>query len=251
MKYPSVYMSIILIGDSVLDNFYWLEDKESDLRAELIKSGYHCDNFAVDEAQFSDVVNGMTPRNIYSENRSYPYPISDDGKVYPLDLLQNIKNKENSMVVLSVGGNDMRVSIGALLFGVDAFVDRFLSKNNVDLYEKAIETILKYSNKLVLVVTYIPCVSEMSIYKLLSHLADPIYSKWREFITKTAKKYNVAVLDLSETFDRYNREHYGSTVIEPSNLSNKCIARCLEHIYNNYKGFAVYDAPNCGEIREQ
>lgn len=83
--------TIALIGDSVLNNFYWLENKDSDLTYELTTRGYNVNNFAVDESRLEDIISGIIPRSEYVNPRSYSYPI-DNYKVCPLDLIKTTSN---------------------------------------------------------------------------------------------------------------------------------------------------------------
>ena len=141
---------IILMGDSVLDNFYWIEDNRLDIRQQIENDCKQNNqdimvlNYAVDESETKDVVKGMVPDDGYVHERQSlgmkPYPIDtsdDQGKVYPLKLMSqliesinnsiniNINNddeqlersidvnsKLNPTVVLSIGGNDFRMVLG-------------------------------------------------------------------------------------------------------------------------------------------
>ncbi len=92
---------------------------------------------------------------------------------------------------------------------------------------------------------YTPYLGPNSIYEIFKSIANNIISKWMNFLKIIAKKYDVPILDLNQTFDMYNRSHYGSTEIEPSNSSNQCIAKCISYIYEKYDGYAIYFAKNC------
>ena len=50
-----------------------------------------------------------------------------------------------------------------------------------------------------------------------------------------ARKYSVPLIDLSRTFNPYSAKDYGSTPIEPSNLSGLYIADLVLHIIENFK----------------
>lgn len=234
---------IALIGDSVLDNFYWLNNKSHDLSYELTQLRYNVNNFAVDESQLHDVIHGIVPNDVYSRSRSYPYPCNDEGKVVPIELLQ--KHNDIDMSVVSVIGNDFRVKLWKITKGVNYFIDSILNDNYISDYNHLITNIKLRTHKMILVCVYIPYIGPNSPFQLLSNYSSSIYDRIREFIISLGRKYDIPVLDLSRTFDPYNREHYGSTVIEPSNLSNKCIADCIDYIYRNYCGHNVYYAPKC------
>ncbi len=108
---------ITLVGDSILDNFYWLENKQHDLKYELEQHIFCVKNYAVDESRLDNVLYGIEPKDIYQESREYPYPVDENGIVQPLELLSN-----EDMIVLSVGGNDLRVT----LFKMTIFLTIFL-----------------------------------------------------------------------------------------------------------------------------
>lgn len=236
--------TIALIGDSVLDNFYWLDNKDHDLRYELSNRGYTVNNFAVDESQLEDVVSGVIPKAVYVNSRSYPYPI-DNYKVCPLDL---IKNTSNDVIVCSVGGNDLRVNIMSLFFGIDAFINRTFTPDFLTKYDNLVQTLVSTTSKLILVVVYTPYLGKGSPYSMINGMQTAIYERIRNMYYGFGKKYNIPILDLSLTFDPLNRSHYGSTEIEPSNFSNAKIADLIDHITKNYKGYNVYYAPQCGSI---
>jgi len=77
-----------------------------------------------------------------------------------------------------------------------------------------------------------------------------VYDALRNIYHNIARKYNLPVIDLSKTFDPSNQSHYGTTPIEPSNLSGSTIARLIKHVIENhdFEDAAVsYYAPNCGQ----
>lgn len=106
-------------------------------------------------------------------------------------------------------------------------------------------TIKLTTSKVILVLVYIPYLGEGSKYKMFSKYRDQAFERLLLFYRMIARKHDIPLLDLSRTFDYNNRSHYGSTEIEPSNLSNKCIADCIDYINHNYQKHSVYYAPNC------
>lgn len=254
--------SIVLVGDSVLDNFYWLTDQEKDLRFRLRELGYQCENYAVDESTLDNVINGIIPNKHYVETRKYSYPtkefcqtkeeelitreilIKDKSvesykAVYPLELIGH-----TDTIVLSVGGNDLRLNILSCLGGSEYFIKSVLTDTYKKKYRETVAKLKKKCNKLILVSVYCPCVLEAP-YNILSFMADDIMKSWLNFLELIACEFDVPILDLARTFDRNNRSHYGATVIEPSDFSNLCIAKCIQSIEKNYDGYEVFYAPNC------
>lgn len=254
--------NVIFIGDSLLDDFLYLDDKHSDLTKEMSDLGFKVDNYAVDGCKLRDLTLGIEPSEGCQSARSYKYPVNKDGKVYQMELLskkssvpfqsvygsgfETFKSSVNSdMVVISVGGNDLRVDMMKILFGIEPFFNGVVSKQYIDDYENIIEKAKDEGRKVVLVSMYLPYLGVGSTYGMFGPLAVAVVERWKEFIIPLAEKHNVSVLDLSLTFDNNNRKNYGTTELQPSNLTNKCIARCLDYIYSNYNGFGIYFAPNC------
>lgn len=234
-------VKIALLGDSILDNFYWLEDQENDLTKQLTNLGFEVGNFAVDESQIGDVLEGTNPREVYAKARSYPYP-SIDGWVFPLRLLKRFRPE---VAVLSVGGNDLRVHLTSLMFGLEHFQKKVLDPL-IPSYHQIVEKMLSRSKKVILVSFYIPYLGQGSRYQLLNLFGSSNLIRLATLFTnEIAKIHNLPVIELSSTFDCLNRSHYGSTEIEPSNLSSQCIADLIKHITENYEGYKIYSAPNC------
>lgn len=259
--------TIILMGDSVLDNFYWLEDKENDVRAQLQKKmpEYTVKNFAVDESTINSVLYGIKPANHYASERSYPYPTTN-GIVYPIKLLENEQKtkltKSNTHVVLSVGGNDGRVHLMKILWGADKLTNAILQGNVFSTkLEKLICEIIKSTPNLILIFVYKPhCsifeefksqlgfgVQYLPIEKIIDFQGrvDQVYDSLRSVYLRLAKKYNIPLIDLSTTFDPSNRKHYGSTPIEPSNESGDVISYLIETVIKQNNDCSYYYSPNC------
>lgn len=228
---------IVLLGDSILDNFYWLGNKERDLtfilNEMLNEEGYVCLNFAVDESRLRDVTNGIKPRGTYSEARTYPYPVDENGFVVPLKLTGEVSPE---LTVLSVGGNDFRVNIPRLIFGVDNFVSSVLSPVYRKEYEELIVKLKTISKHVILVSFFTPYIGAGSVYSLLAGYRDSIRKPWNEFIHSIAKKHHVTLIDLDKLFDPYDRSHYGTTEIEPSDKTNEMMAKVIKSIVKQKTG---------------
>lgn len=231
---------ITLMGDSVLDNFYWLEDKSKDLKYELEQLNYKVNNLAVDESQLKNLFS-IKPNQQYISTRHYPYPVNSNGVVNPIVLLRNGKTKT---VVLSVGGNDLRVNIFKLALGPENFINSVLTEEFYTLFDKTINEIKQHCQKLILVLFYPPYLGKGSAYIQYVHFQNQITNKLLSFYRTLAMKHNIPLLDLSRTFNSQDRSHYGSTEIEPSNKSNIAIAYCIDYIVSNFNGYATYYAPN-------
>jgi len=234
--------TIILLGDSVLDNFYWLDDPTKDATYTLRSLGHNVYNYAVDESIITSVIDGIVPASTYRSTRSYPYPVDDDGVVRPIPLLLRTSH---DMSVLSVGGNDLRAKIANIIYGIDYFINCVFTPLFYEQYDYVVNC-MKARGKVVLVAIYSPYLGPGSIYASLKHYHTELFKRIRAFYYIMGRRHNVPVLDLSRTFDPMVRSHYGSTVIEPSNSSSFCLAHCINHIYKYYDGYHVYYAPDCG-----
>lgn len=253
---PTIY----LVGDAILDNYYMLSDKEQDLRKEIIDLGFEVNNLATDDVKVSDIINGIIPRDIYVKSRGYPYPTQKDGKIYPLKSVTSdigvnksftsvyagigMDIRPDNMVVVSMGGNDIHSNSKSIILGVDYFFNTIITPDFVANYRRIIETLLSSCDKIILVSIYLPYLGIGSSYAVFSPLARPVMDRWNKFIQSIAQEYNIPVIDLSRTLDNGNRTHYGTDEARVSNITNKCIAKCIAHIYNNYQGYHIYYAPN-------
>lgn len=250
------------MGDSVLDDFYWLDDKNNDVRQQLQNKmpNFQVKNFAVDESTINNVLHGIVPAKHYSQNRNYPYPTVDD-VVYPLKLLEMEQDKNNMHVVLSIGGNDGRLHLNKLLWGSNELVNAILEGNKFQQrLEKLVSEIMKYTKKVILIFVYKPHVSIFEQFR--SHIGfglqylpiekvidlqgrlDKVYESLKNVYIAVAKKYGIPLIDLSKTFNQNDRTHYGSTPIEPSNKSGDIIAHLIENVIKNDDN-CLYFSPNC------
>lgn len=96
-------IKVALVGDSVLDDHYWLRQPTEDVRAQTERTlrrthpsrNVQVSNVAVDESTVSCVLRGRAPASHYRDGRRRagmePYPVDDDGVVRPLPLLRNAK----------------------------------------------------------------------------------------------------------------------------------------------------------------
>merc|ERR1719245_1057617 len=55
-----------------------------------------------------------------------------------------------------------------------------------------------------------------------------------ERICTVAEEYGLPVIDLSRTFDPSNAAHYGTTEIEPSNVSGQFIVDLIRHVVESF-----------------
>lgn len=243
---------IILVGDSLLDNFLYLEDKNQDLKKELEQLGFAVENYAVAGALLKDLTYGLKP-SLDSQSRNYKYLTKSDGKVYQIELLQRPEIfkpiysnvlADPPMTVISIGGNDLQQDVMRIIYGIENFVNDTLNAEFRAHYENLIKTAIECRGDKVLIVSmYLPYLGTGSTYGIFSDISKSIINYWKRFLLPLAHKYNVPVLDLSQTFDSLNRLNYGLNETHPSNLGNRCLAQSINYIYDNYDGYGVYYAP--------
>lgn len=236
--------NIYLLGDSVLDNFFWLKDKQLNLTNQLrlmSMTPSNIMNFAVDENETKDVLHGKIPPFQYSFSRSLcqieSYPTDTDGRVYPLKLIkQHYSPNKKNIAILSVGGNDARINLHLLPYGWQNVWKQMQKQQFVENYVKIIEQLNQLNTDVILVFVYKPYQDfypqfQSELFKLMANV--------KEIMSQIAKKYKLPMIDLSMTFDPTNPTHYGigngSSPIEPSNQSSQFIANLIKHVIDNYQ----------------
>jgi len=247
-------MSIYLIGDGILDNFKYLDDKDLDLCKEISNLGYTVHNYAKEEMKVIDVINGYKVDVSHVKLRNYHYQIDKEHKLHPLKLLHHSKrptsthdNKSNdNIAVISIGGNDVNTKFFNILLGIEYFMGAVLNPEFQANYEKIIESVSTSCNKILLISMYLPYLGQGSSYYKYSNYSIGIMQKWNDFIYSLAKKYDIPVLDLNKTIDNQDRSHYSKIDdTRLNNVSSKCIAKCIKYIYKNYDNYHIYYSTNC------
>jgi len=138
---------VVFLGDSVLDNFFWLRDRSTDLRQVLDQQlreeenlrGYRCVNLAIDQMSSFDLLRRdpfLNPwihydrarRRVFensseSSDKTYEHLVATDGNIYSAKNVQCLKNVR--CAVLSVGGNDVYLNSDVQLSLVKSLVPGF------------------------------------------------------------------------------------------------------------------------------
>lgn len=250
---------IYLIGDAIVDNFYWLAQPQRDLTAELTDRGYQVHNYAADGMRVCNIFVGCSIEAKYQSARAYPYPVESDGKLRPIHLLSRMSQSNghfqsnyhnhfanlldrpaSGMIVLSLGGMDIHDNSVKICLGRDYFMSTILTPTFINHYDRAIQACLKSCPKVVLVSVYLPYLGTGSRYGNFAGFARSIIEPWSDFIRRKAQQYDVAVLDLSNVFDCMNRSHYAEDETKASNIGCQLMARALDYIYTHYEGGKVY-----------
>jgi len=163
----------VLMGDSVLDTFYWLSDKRRDVRFELDRllkednKNAKCTNLAVDESTIYNVLYGIQPNRGYVRSRAWnklePYPVDNAGFVRPLYLVRNLKDPTH--VILSIGGNDARAAF-ASSFNLEGIYKRMMDQGIIDGFERLVTEVTKVVPNIILVIVYHPLVTSCPIFHM-------------------------------------------------------------------------------------
>ena len=245
------YTNIMLVGDSVLDNFIWLKNNKNDLKQQLENMITTKDslvfNFAVDESETKDILSGKIPGHQYQYGRKEHglegYPVDKDGIVYPVKLTEKIINQypeRDNILVLSIGGNDGRICLPLLMDKKNSY--ETVSKQMIQAgfktnFLKIIEKFTSFPNlKIIVVLVYKP-------YQLMipgrQNDMHKLYDFFREFYTEVCKKNKLPMIDLSVTFDYNDPSHYGEgngiSPIEPSNKSSQFIADLISTVIDDFQ----------------
>lgn len=256
-KAPSPH--IILLGDAILDNFYWLNNPREDLSHALTQLAFRVDNYAVDETKVSNFLNGLKPNSLYTMSRTYPYTIDKDNRLnqmtrfldhFPQQTgfasVYGSRQDNEHMVVLSLGGNDVQAQVSRVVLGFNFMINSILTEQFVQNYQSILHNIKRRCAKIVLISLYIPYLGKNGSYAHFSKHAKKMTTHWNNFLHSMAEMFNIPILDLSRTIDPSNRSHYSDkSDTHMSDVASACMAECLAHIYQHYTGFATYYAPGC------
>eukprot|EP00755_Sulcionema_specki_P007199 Sspe_Gene.37577::Locus_18137_Transcript_1_1_Confidence_1.000_Length_3564::g.37577::m.37577 len=264
---------VVLMGDSVLDNFIWLRNPSRWLRnvVEECLPHYSCVNLAVDQMTTFDILKRSPAVNGWAQyqhgrervfrsgiDRAGYRPLrAHDGCIYSAANLHRLKNVKH--VVLSIGGNDVYLTASVQA----AFARSLLPFCNAheqvgrefgERMQLVVEKLnVPPSARFMAVLVYHPH-HEFSISGLnsgclgalakciqrrnLSYLATPM----ARAALRIAKTRRFPVLDLSCTFDPTNVRHYGNMDVnspewsgaEPSDVSQEYIAQLITHVVQRY-----------------
>lgn len=237
------------MGDSVLDNFYWLKEKKNHLRVELEKTlltqregkgSYQVINLAMDETSTFDFLDRdpeSHPWNRYSQERGrvftkseeldYSYLREKDGHYRPLALLQQIHNVKH--IILSLGGNDVYLYPNIQWDLITSLLPRYrrtreeVAEKFAQRYKVIIQNI-RYvcpQTPLTLIIPYHPHYSfnlfglrrgcGHRLVNFMQYISlSSLVTPLVQQILRIAKNYQVDVIDLSKTFDINCELHYGT-----------------------------------------
>eukprot|EP01084_Bolivina_argentea_P215910 366666_1 len=146
--------------------------------------------------------------------------------------LNNIKNNEiKPTVVLSIGGNDIRVllfdfNLQKIMNGLETFY-----KNTQIIIEKIL---FDLKLNLIPILCYEPYHDFAPSYGIKREQLLQIFNIGANKIFELCQTYSLPIIDLSRTFNPFDRNDYGSTSIEPSNKSGQYIVDLIKYINQNF-----------------
>jgi hypothetical protein len=159
--------------------------------------------------------------------------------------------------------------LNKLIWGSDGIIQALKDDQFDKRLEKLVKKILKVQKKLILVFVYKPHVTIFEQFRSqigwglqylpienvvpLGDYLNTVYDELKKTYYRIAHKYKLPLIDLSRTFDQNNADHYGSTPIEPSNLSGKTIANLIKYTIDTHQfnDSVCYFAPKCANTIRQ
>lgn len=145
---------IALIGDSVLDNFFWIQNPRLDVRQQLafLVPDKEVINHAVSGSKVIDVLNGIIPKKELQESRAFfqmqPYKTDESGTVKSLQ-----ESTSADYVVLGVGGNEGEQHLSKFIWGASHFVDAVVKDGIVQQFAALMERLSAMRTKNILILT--------------------------------------------------------------------------------------------------
>ena len=250
-KAPSTHLHLVTMGDSTLDNLIWMDKDQvtqqfpvhdcviGQLRKQLPPHST-VTNLAADGFTSSNVLHGAAPmlsRAAWARsNEPFPSDTDPSGILRPLDQLASLHaTKPVTHVLLSVGGNDVRVILQAM-HKLPQVVATFHEN-----YSKIVQHILSMDENIHLIVMlqYQVCLTHehggYGVYTAMSNIPGPgtgaeklqmLMERIYAPVIALAKEHQLMVIDLPRTFDPSNEELY-RLQIEPSQEGGGLIANVV------------------------
>mmetsp|Transcript_26906 Transcript_26906/g.23699 ORF Transcript_26906/g.23699 Transcript_26906/m.23699 type:complete len:542 (-) Transcript_26906:64-1689(-) len=229
------------------------KDKDNDDESkEMDSSIIRIHNLSLDDMDCNGILNGIVPDELYVKARKEyklpAYPLDKDNKLYPIKILSSMcmnkeikinqktkdKNHINPTVILSVGFSDLRQN---LKYGKPELIIEALRNDEfAEKYEKIVHQIVdNLGLNLIIVIAYEP--HESFTEKQLHFSRDDLLS-CMEFvgnkIMQIGEKFKCPIIDLSRTLNPFDRDHYGSTAVEPSIISGQFIVDIIIKILSDW-----------------
>ena len=164
---------VALVGDSTIDNILWVKKVERSVPGVLTEElpNWKITNYAADGYTTTNVLQGATPFISSHIRKQINDPFPNENFFAPLEELE-ILHQSNpiSHLVLSVGGNDVRVILGSIskIFTV---IPAFASNYNL-----IVERLLQITPNLIIMTQYRPSLyqdSHYGVYRSLQSIPIP------------------------------------------------------------------------------
>lgn len=212
--------TIILIGDSVIDNSYWNNVKKNNT-GKLLSDMGKVHNFIVDDRSTEELTSRRLLKAI--ENKStidvrigyvnarkeigYPYQNKGKVQVYP----ESLKLGPSSTIFLSVGGNDVALERN---LDIDNIINNI--KNIIDIYESS-------GAKVVYVIPYPATKKFIEQFKNVVDI-----NKLYEDMKSKIKSLGISYISLEDFTDK-DRKDPGSGIPEPTIEGAKKLAERIKN----------------------
>lgn len=194
-------LTVALVGDGILDNAYYNSRDPHGLRTKDVRhfallqlrdSKYNVVNLAVDGACVRHVVEGMEPARRLVETRPYPYPISHERRVWPLEHLKYVHT-----VVFSGLLPDILAS-PHLARGPDAVEQGLLDDGLWAQYVDAVKQLRASVARVILVSPYVPW--PVGPWRPHHDTLTEVVRRFHQRLVTLARTHRLSVLHLGRSF---------------------------------------------------
>merc|ERR1712137_46148 len=224
----------------------WVDGYSDCVKAKLeniLDDNVKITNYAADGFTTKNVLKGAYP--MLSFNRRVPvdpYPTKFNDKFHPLDEVEKLhKTSPVSHIVLSVGGNDIRVVLHSpekILSSMSEFTQN---------YQQILERLLKITPNVIIMMQYRPSLYQDAVYGIYGQLQrspmgvgdgmqkmNQLFSLLYPSVLEAARKYSLPLIDLSNTFEPRFSKLFCSQ-IEPSAYGSSLIAQLIAHTFTKHQ----------------
>lgn len=157
---------VVLLGDSTIDNICWVESFHKSipgiLKQNLEEEEWKITNYAADGFTTTNMLTGAPPYISYAaRKREDPFPTEIDETFEPLKELKKLNEVEKvTHIILSVGGNDVRVILNRMERLLTVFPT--FQKN----YEEIVNECLTVTPNVVVMTQYRPAFHQDNFYRV-------------------------------------------------------------------------------------
>jgi lysophospholipase L1-like esterase len=200
-----VSQTILLFGDSIIDNKYYVGENENSVLE-------HLQNISNDEF-IQIALDGDTTRDVLDKQ------------------LQVSTIKDASKIILSIGGNDLLQNLSFLFkSNFENINEGLISLQNdifqplAERYEAIVKVLSSYRANLLLCTVYEGDLGRTDEFRGVLDSSKIMASSFNDIVYKTAKKFNADVLELRQIFTE--SDDYANP-IEPSHIGGEKLANAI------------------------